>query len=67
MREFLKYILEWKEPGYTIIFSQKFRQANPLRVHQWGPYGESCLYPEPFLTHWGRGHLNCLNAHSRGF
>ena len=19
------------------------------------------------LTHWGRGHLNCLNAHSRGF
>ena len=19
-----------------------------------------------FLTHWGRGHLNCLNAHSRG-
>ena len=20
-----------------------------------------------FLTQWGRGHLNCLNAHSRGF
>jgi len=19
------------------------------------------------LTHWGRGHLNCLNARSRGF
>ena len=26
--------------------------------------------PRPFvllLTHWGRGHLNCLNARSRGF
>jgi len=25
-----------------------------------------CVY-DKLLTHWGRGHLNCLNAHSRGF
>ena len=26
-----------------------------------------CLTVTDMLTHWGRGHLNCLNARSRGF
>jgi len=40
-----------KEPRYTILFSEKSQQANPLQVPQWGPYGERCPYPEPFLAY----------------
>jgi len=40
-----------EEPRYTILFSEKSQQANPLQVPQWGPYGEGCPYPEPFLTY----------------
>jgi len=30
-----------------------------------GAFGVCCIGQS--LTHWGRGHLNCLNARSRGF
>ena len=36
-----------------------------MRFHNNGPAGPKDV--GSVLTHWGRGHLNCLNARYRGF
>ena len=44
----------WVQESNPDILSfslKKSQQANPLQVPQWGPYGEVCPYPEPFLTY----------------
>ena len=33
----------------------------------WKHLGLPFLFIREWLTYWGRGHLNCLNARSRGF
>jgi len=50
----------WKRPGFDS------RQANRFCIYH-SANTETRTHSVFYLTHWGRGNLNCLNARSRGF
>jgi len=55
-------LCQWGEEHFantSVYHSEKER-------HFWGPVAMNTKL-RTILTHWGRGHLNCLNACSRGF
>jgi hypothetical protein len=50
-----------------VKFTLKQLQHVSVQSHHHQEAHYSCLPKLQLLTHWGRGHLNCLNASSRGF